>query len=217
MKARALLRVDELMAGHPELEGCRGDMVAALECLTGVFRSGGRLFVCGNGGSCADAFHVTGELMKSFALPRPLAPDFRERLAAMWPQEAEFLLRHLQAALPVQSLCGEAALISAYANDEAAELVFAQQVLGLGRAGDALLAVSTSGRSKNVVQAARVARAAGLSVVALAGRDGGDLARMADVAVVVPGASTWEIQERHLPVYHALCLALEEEFFGGDR
>lgn len=217
MKAKALWRVNELMERHPELEECRGDMVKALECLTGVFRHGGRLFVCGNGGSCADAFHVTGELMKSFVLPRPLPPAFRERLAALWPQEAEGMLRHLQAALPVQSLCGEAALISAYANDEASELVFAQQVLGLGRPGDALLAVSTSGNSKNVVQAARVARAADLAVIALAGKGGGELSRVADVSVVVPGASTWEIQERHLPVYHALCLALEEEFFGGER
>ena len=107
--------------------------------------------------------------------------------------------------------------MTAFANDESAELVFAQQVMGLGRAGDALLAISTSGNSRNVVQAAKVARAAGLAVIALSGKGGGTLARVADAAVVVPGSDTWEIQELHLPVYHAMCLALEEEFFGGEQ
>ncbi len=217
MKREARLCVERLVERHPELALCRRDMMEALECLMRVFRFGGRLFVCGNGGSCADAFHVTGELMKSFVRPRPLPEDLAERLRSMWPQDADVFLKHLQAALPVQSLCGEAALMTAFANDESAELVFAQQVMGLGRAGDALLAISTSGNSRNVVQAAKVARAAGLAVIALSGKGGGTLARVADAAVVVPGSDTWEIQELHLPVYHAMCLALEEEFFGGEQ
>lgn len=217
MKKRSLACIDEVTQRYPELAACRKSMTKALELLCGVFRSGGRLLVCGNGGSCADSFHVSGELMKSFALPRPLPQKLRSRIAALWPQQADFLLRHLQAALPVQSLSGEAAFLSAYANDEAAELVFAQQVLAQGRAGDALLAISTSGESRNVLQAARVARAADIAVIALAGGSGGTLARMADAAVVVPGERVWEIQERHLPVYHALCLAIEEECFGEEE
>ena len=189
------------------------EIYAAAETLCSAFRAGGKLVVCGNGGSAADAEHIVGELMKGFLKKRPLPAPLREKLKSAFPEDADYLCENLQGALPALSLVNAVALGTAFANDQAADLVFAQQVLGVGRKGDALLAISTSGNSKNVVYAAKTARALGLRVVALTGRSGGKLKDVADVTVAVPDDETYRIQELHLPVYHALCIAAEEEFF----
>jgi D-sedoheptulose 7-phosphate isomerase len=170
--------------------------------------------VCGNGGSAADAEHIVGELMKGYLLQRPIPDETRARLVAASPESGAYLAGALQGALPAISLVSQASLLSAIANDTAADMVFAQQVYGYGRAGDVLVGISTSGNARNVVYAMQVARAMGMHTCALTGPGGGALKSVADVCICAPGESTPAIQERHLPIYHVLCAMLEEEFFG---
>lgn len=208
MKQSARAHFDTLVSRYPELASCRAQAEEAAELIIGSFRAGGKLMTCGNGGSASDAMHIVGELMKGFVLPRRLDGEARARL------NDDYLADNLQGALPAVSLIGEAALSTAYANDCAPDLAFAQQLMGLGRAGDVLLGISTSGNSRNVLYAAKAARAQGVKVVMLTGEGGGKCAALADVTIAVPAKETFMVQEYHLPVYHALCLAIEEEFFG---
>lgn len=207
--------LDTLIGRYSALAPIRGDIEAGFRLLSDAYRAGGKVLIAGNGGSCADADHIVGELMKGFVLPRPVAPDFAARLRALDPERGDALARRLQEGLPAVALTQHPALTTAYMNDTegGATLVFAQQAYVLGRAGDVLLGISTSGNSENVLAAALVARARGMRVLALVGRGGGKLAGMADVAIRVPADETYQIQEYHLPVYHALCLMLEKEFF----
>ena len=186
---------------------------AACEAWISCFSGGGKLLTCGNGGSASDALHIVGELMKDFARPRPLSEKDREAIRGA-SEHADYICESLQSALPAIALVGSAALESAYANDRAPDLAFAQQVFGYGKPGDVLLAISTSGNSKNVIYAAEVAHARGMKAVALTGESGGKLKAICDVTINVPEKETYRVQELHLPVYHALCLAVENEFFG---
>lgn len=196
----------QLLERHPHLDSCLPALDAAFHLLVDVFSHGGKLLVCGNGGSAADAEHIVGELMKGFQLPRPLPDKARQRLGP--------LVDRLQGALPAISLNGHPALASAFANDQDPALVFAQQVYGYGRPGDALLVLSTSGHSTNVVHAVEVASAMGVHTLALTGPGGGRLGALCEIAIPVPGSRTAEVQEGHLPLYHCLCLMLETAFFG---
>lgn len=209
-----LAALDRTVERYPALTCCHANIVAAVGVLANSFRSGGKLLVCGNGGSAADAQHIVGELMKGFALPRGLAADLKRSIRQHAPQAAEYLCDNLQSSLPAVPLGGAVGLATAFANDVAADLGFAQEVIGYGMPGDVLLAISTSGNSANVLYAAYVARAKGLGVIGLTGRDGGKLVDACDIAIVVPATETHEIQEYHLPIYHAMCIALEQEFFG---
>jgi len=211
--ARRLL--DELVAKYPALAGCRDEIAGAGERLIAAYEAGGKLLLCGNGGSAADCEHICGELLKGFERRRPLAEEVRGRLAAEG-REGELLAERLQRALPAISLCGHASFATAFANDAEPTLVFAQLVAALGGAGDVLLAISTSGASANVVQAARAARALGLATIGLSGRGGGGLGGLCDVLIDVPGESTAEIQELHVPVYHHLCRTVERHFFSDE-
>lgn len=202
-----------LIARHPELDECVPDIDAAFRLLESSFEKGGKLLICGNGGSAADCEHLVGELMKGFLSRRPLPADQRAQLGEAFPAEGEYLADHLQGALPAISLVSQSGLISAYANDVAPDMVYAQQVYGYGRPEDALIGISTSGRSPNVLSAVRVARARGLSTIGFSGRDGGDLAQLCDVTIRVPEEETLRIQELHLPIYHTLCSMLEQAFF----
>lgn len=202
---------------HPLLRPILTEVEQALRLLAHSFRGGGKLLLCGNGGSASDCEHIVGELMKAFLRPRPLPATLREILATGAGEDGAMLAGALQGALPAVALTGHAALALAVANDVRADLVFAQQVVGLGRPGDVLLGLSTSGNSRNVIQAFHTARALGMRTVILTGAPGGKLAKMADVAVRVPASTVVEIQELHLPVYHALCAALEESFFPGEN
>ena len=206
--------LNQLFGRYPALEACRQEIEAAYELLRGCFTAGGRLLVCGNGGSAADSLHIVGELMKGFALSRKLSADWEEKFKQVCPEMAPYLMENLQGALPAISLVSETALSTAYANDQAPDLSFAQQVLGQGKAGDVMLCISTSGNSTNVLYAAAVARAMELRVIGLAGQGGGRLKELSDVCICAPSRITYQIQEYHLPIYHALCLALEREFFG---
>jgi D-sedoheptulose 7-phosphate isomerase len=203
---------DELFARYPALEACRADVSAAYEILCASFRAGGKLLVCGNGGSAADAEHIVGELMKSFKRRRPVPERIAAALEAQGPDGAA-LVAKLEGALPAVSLVSMSGVITAFANDVAWETAFAQQVLGLAREGDVLLAISTSGDSANCVAAVRVAHAAGARAVAFTGRRESRLSGLCDVTVRVPETETYKVQESHLPLYHALCAMLEAEIF----
>ena len=213
MKEATKKALGVLFDRYPALEICRADIFAAVEEICACYHAGGKLLLCGNGGSAADAEHIVGELMKGFLKKRPLPQTMREKMKTVFPQDADYFYENLQGALPAVSLVNSVALGTAFANDQAADLVFAQQVLGLGREGDVLLAISTSGNSKNVLYAAKVARVQGLKTIALTGRSGGKLKTVADVTIAAPSDETYCIQEYHLPVYHALCIAAEKEFF----
>lgn len=204
-----------LVRRYPALKMLETDVTASVELLTKTYQRGNRLFICGNGGSAADSVHIVGELMKSFARERPLPDALQNQLTERFPEEAPYYLTHLQGAVPCASLVSEISLLSAYSNDCEAELVYAQQLVGQGSAGDALLAISTSGNSKNVLHAARVAQAMGIHVLALTGQDGGKLRSLAEILMNVPATLPYQVQEYHLPIYHAICLALEAELFGG--
>lgn len=205
-----------LVARYPDLESCGSDVERALDVLRDAFAGGGKLLVCGNGGSAADSEHIVGELMKGFYSRRPLGAEARTRLADLGSADGGYLSDNLQGALPAISLVSHTALTTAIANDVAPDMVFAQQVYGFGRPGDALLCISTSGDSANVVRAAQVGKAFGLGVVGLTGAAGGRLAEWCDVCVRVPHTEVSRVQERHLPIYHALCQALEREYFPGE-
>lgn len=199
---------------YPQLLPLKDTLLQAVERLILAYREGHTLLVCGNGGSAADSLHITGELMKTFAFRRPVSQELQETLKKAYPEQADFYIHALEGALPTISLVNEVGLMTAYANDKAGNLVFAQQVVGYGKKGAVLLAISTSGNSENILHAARVAKALGMSVISLTGESGGALRELSDILINVPSAITYQIQELHLPVYHALCLALEHEFFG---
>lgn len=213
MKQSTLKSVDTLIEHFPELEVCRGDLVRAVEVLCESYRQGHKLLICGNGGSASDSEHVVGELMKGFIKKRPIGEALYSKMKELCPEHADYLRDNLQGALPAVALVNETALTTAFANDQAPDLSFAQQVLGLGQAGDVLLGISTSGNSANVIYAVEMAKVMGMPTIALTGKSGGKLKPLADVCIAVPHDVTYRIQEYHLPVYHMLCIAVEEEFF----
>ena len=206
MKPTTLKIFDELYERYPALASCRPAIAAAFDALLATAVAKGCVFTCGNGGSAADAEHIVGELLKKFKKHR----DIEGSVAAKLPPG---LAAKLEGSLAAVSLVSMSGIITAFANDVAWETAFAQQLYGLGRAGDTLIALSTSGNSANCVNAALVAKAKGLKVVAMTGAGGGRLAGVADAAIAVPETETYRIQELHLPVYHALCAAIEEEIF----
>lgn len=213
MKKSTLNEIELLAERYPQLERIKDSMEAAVNCMIESYKNGGKMLVCGNGGSAADSLHIVGELMKGFVLKRSLSEEKQNEIRMMFPQNADCYISNLQCALPAISLVNETSLMTAYANDNASDLSFAQQVLGYGRKGDVLFVISTSGNSTNVVHAARIAKVNGLKVIGLTGEGGGALKELCDVLLAVPSKVTYQIQELHLPVYHTICLALEKEFF----
>ena len=207
------LILKELMERYPVLMPVKEDIFKTYEILRDAFLQDGTLLIAGNGGSCADAEHIVGELMKGFRKRRPLDEALQHSLAMENTSHGADLARSLQGSLRAIALDGHPGLSTAFANDVDADMIFAQQVCGYGDRDDVFLGISTSGNSKNVDYAVTVAKAKGLSVVGLTGKDGGLLGKRADVAVIVPETETFKIQELHLPIYHALCLMLEEAFF----
>lgn len=203
-----------LIERYPKLKACKEDIKKAYELLDAAYSNGRKLLVCGNGGSASDSEHIVGELMKEFKLKRKVYSDHAAALKAIDPELGQVLADNLQGALPAISLTGHSSLQTAYMNDAVPELVFAQQVNGYGKEGDVLLGISTSGNSKNVLYAAVNAKAKGLKVIGLTGAKENKLMKFADVCIRVPETETYKIQEYHLPVYHCLCLMLEEKFFG---
>lgn len=204
----------QLVARYPQLAECKADIAKAYEILEMAYASGRKLLVSGNGGSASDSEHIVGELMKEFKLKRRVYREQAERMREISPELGDVLADSLQGALPAISLTGHSSLTTAFMNDSEPELIFAQQVNGYGMPGDVYLGISTSGNSKNVLYAAVTAKSKGLKVIGLTGQRENQLMRYADVCIRVPETETYKIQELHLPVYHCLCMMLEEKFFG---
>lgn len=206
--------IDLLMERYPQLLPIENDIILAYKIMERSYSNDGKLLIAGNGGSAADAEHITGELMKRFKSPRPVPVEFADKLIAIDPERGPSLAKNLECSLMSIPLVAHEALTTAYINDVDSLGVFAQQLYGYGRCGDVFLGISTSGNSKNIINATVVARAIGIKIVGLTGADGGELADVADVSVRVPETETYMIQELHLPIYHCWCLMLEDYFFG---
>ncbi len=205
--------IDLLLERYPKLEACKEEIIKAYFIMEKSFSKGGKLLIAGNGGSAADSEHIVGELMKGFNLSRPLDDEFKEKLRKENEEFGTILADNLQGALPAISLDGHIALTTAYMNDCEPLLCFAQQLNGYGKAGDVFLGISTSGNSKNVLYAAVCAKAKGMKVIGLTGEKNSKLSEIADVCIKTPSTTTFMIQEYHLPIYHCICLMLEEQFF----
>lgn len=208
--------IELLITRYPSLQSIRKDIINAYWIMEECYKKGGKLLIAGNGGSAADSEHIAGELMKRFKIPRPVSAEFSEKLKQIDPDRGTQLAKNLECSLMAIPLVAHEALTTAYINDVDGLGVFAQQLFGYGRANDVFLAISTSGNSKNVINATVVARALGIKIVGLTGANGGELAKVSDVVIKVPEKETYMIQELHLPVYHCLCLMLEDKFFGGN-
>ena len=214
LETRLQKHVDLLISRYPSLENIQGDIVKAYLLLEECYEKGGKLLIAGNGGSAADAEHIAGELMKRFKLPRPVSKEFANKLMKVDEKRGTILADNLECALTAIPLVAHEALSTAYINDVDGLGVFAQQLFGFGRPGDVFLGISTSGNSKNILNATVVARALDMKVVGLTGATGGELAEVSDVVMKVPEKETYMIQELHLPIYHCLCIMLEDKFFG---
>ena len=202
----------ELLMRYPQLEVCKEDIEKAVQTIIECYEKGGKLLLCGNGGSCADCDHIVGELMKGFLKMRPLFQDQKNKMAALSPDVSRFADK-LQGGLPAIALPSITALNSAFCNDVDPELIYAQPVMAMGKPGDILIGISTSGNAKNVYAAAVTAKALGMTVIGLTGNTGGKLKEVSDIAVCAPEKETYKIQELHLPVYHYICAAVEAHFF----
>jgi D-sedoheptulose 7-phosphate isomerase len=214
MKNKSKYYLDLLMQRYPELQPCYESIVQATEVLIRSYKNGRKLLICGNGGSAADSEHIVGELMKGFILPRHIDANLSQELSNVYPDDGDYLSKNLQYGLPAISLVSHTALSTAFSNDQAPDVVFAQEVLGYGKAGDVLLGISTSGNSKNVVYAMEVAKTIGLLTIGLTGMKESKVSKIADITIKATETETFKIQEKHLPIYHAICLALENEFYG---
>jgi D-sedoheptulose 7-phosphate isomerase len=205
--------LNEMINRYPALESCKNDIREACRAVIDCYSNHGKLLLCGNGGSCSDADHIVGELMKSFERERPVDQNLENRLKSVSEERGAYIASRLQNALPAISLNAHAALYSAISNDIDASLVFAQQIAGYGEKDDVLIAMSTSGNSQNMIDAAITAKAKGLTVIGLTGQSGGKMKKYCDIAICVPASSTPEVQEFHLPIYHTICKIVEKRLF----
>jgi D-sedoheptulose 7-phosphate isomerase len=205
--------LQQLIERYPRLSPIRPSIIKAFEIMAESFSKQDKLLIAGNGGSAADAQHIVGELMKGFKKRRPVTEAFAERLRSIHAESAEYLITNIQQGLPAIALSSHVSLTTAVINDIDGNIIYAQEVSGYGRSGDVFLGISTSGNAKNILYAMISAKAKNLSTIALTGGTGGAIAGYADAAIIVPETETYKIQELHLPVYHTLCLMLEERFF----
>lgn len=203
----------DLYERYPSLKACKEDIEQALSLMIATYENGGKILVCGNGGSCADSEHIVGELMKGFLLKRKVDEQILGKLENLGYEDAGFIANHLQGALPAISLPSQSAILSAYANDVSSEMAYAQLTYGYCGEKDLFIGISTSGNSKNVVYAAKVAKMMGAKTLALTGQKESDLSAICDVTIRVSETETYKVQELHLPVYHYLCAMTESKFF----
>lgn len=205
--------LNELIQRYPELESCKDTIIDAKNIMCETFKNGGKLLVCGNGGSCADSDHIVGELMKGFLKRRELPETEREKFKKLFGDKGDYLADNLQGAVPAISLTSHSGLISAFANDVDPEMIYAQQVYGYAKENDVFIGITTSGNSANVVNAAMVAKATGMRVIGMVGAKSCKLDDIADVVIHAPETETFKVQELHLPIYHYLCASCEEDIF----
>lgn len=213
MKNRTKIQIDEFFKLHENLLILKEDILKVCNLILNVYEKGGKVLICGNGGSCADGDHMVGELMKGFLLNRPLNEQMKQKFKDMYGDEGSYIAEKLQGALPAISLNVHSALMSAFSNDVDASLVYAQQVMGYCKPEDVVIGISTSGNAENVAQALKTAHILGASTIAFAGRDGGKLKQIADCSIVIPKNETYLIQEVHLIIYHFICIFVESELF----
>jgi D-sedoheptulose 7-phosphate isomerase len=202
-----------LIHDNPELEICSKDIEQAFLIIEECYINGGKVMVCGNGGSAADSEHIVGELMKGFLLKRELRESDKEKLKINFPNDWQYLANNLQYALPAISLVSQTALLSAISNDINPDMIYAQQIFGYKKNGDILIGISTSGNSQNVINAVKVAKAFNLKTIALTGENGGEVGNISDIVIKAPASRTYKIQEYHLSIYHALCSMIEFDLF----
>jgi D-sedoheptulose 7-phosphate isomerase len=205
--------LQELITRYPQLACVKDAVKNAFDIICESYKNGGKLLIAGNGGSASDAEHIAGELMKTFAKKRDLPASFISEIKKVDDEIADYLIPRMQPGLPAIALSGHASLNTACINDIDGHITFAQQVYGYGKEGDILLGISTSGNSKNVLYAAAVAKAKKLKIIGLTGESGGELKKLSDLCICVPETDTWKVQELHLPVYHVICMMLEDYFF----
>ncbi len=209
--------LSELIARKPELTSLKTSIYMAAAEIIGSYENGGKLLICGNGGSSSDADHIVGELMKSFESVRPLKKEITDSLCELSPVRGSYLAMKLESGLPAISLTSQTSLTTAISNDIDADLVFAQQVVSYGYSNDVLFAISTSGNSQNAIDACITAKALKMKVIGLTGMDGGKMKQFCDILLNVPEKRTAYVQELHLPVIHSLCLLIEEHFYGTKK
>ena len=205
--------INEFFNRHPDLVPLQAQILQACDMVKTAFQNGNKLLLCGNGGSCADCDHIAGEFLKGFLLKRPVPAEIRNAMAEKYGEMGEKIAGKLQMGLPTISLVTHSAAISAFENDVDPELVYAQQVLAYGKPGDVLIGISTSGGANNVAAAVMTANSIGVKTIGLTGKDGGKLAQLAELSLIMPKCETYRIQEDHLAVYHLLCAVVELEMF----
>ena len=205
--------IEELISRYPQLSTAREAIESTAEAMFETYKCGGKILVCGNGGSAADSDHIAGELLKGFLSKRPMTASEKAAFESALGANAQKYTDKLQRGVPVISLPSQSAVLTAYANDVDPSLIYAQLVFAYAKKGDLLIAISTSGNSSNVVCAAETAKALGIKTVALTGAKESKLSKLCDVTIRVPETETFKVQELHLPVYHCLCAALEEKLF----
>lgn len=203
----------KLINRYPELSSIEDEIRKASENIIFCYRNDKKVLICGNGGSCSDSDHIVGELMKGFEKKRPIETALKSNLISLAGERGKYISEMLQQGLPAISLAAHSALVTAVANDIDADLIFAQQIVGYGEPGDILLGISTSGNSRNILDAAITAKAIGMSVIGLTGHTGGKLKTYCDILINVPEKRTAFVQELQLPVYHAICIIVENYFF----
>lgn len=208
-----MILMNDIFERYECLNECRKSMEKGVQMICNVYKNGGKILVCGNGGSCADAEHIVGELMKSFVLQRKIPTKDFEKLENLLGEEAKKYYDCLQCGIPAFSLASQTGVMTAYNNDVNADMVYAQLVYASARENDLLIGISTSGNSVNVVNAVKVAKAFGINTLCLTGQKNCTLDDYADCIIKVPQTETYKIQELHLPVYHYLCLEAEKYLF----
>ena len=217
MKAYTKSLIESFFLKFPNLIYLKDAMEESIVLMTSKIRSGGKILICGNGGSASDSEHIAGELLKEFYIKRPINKEFRERLLEVYGEEGRALAENLQGAIPAISLISQTGFLSAFGNDAKPELSYAQEVFAYGNPGDMLIAISTSGNAKNVCYAAMMAKSLDVFVLSLTGENGGNLRKYSDILLHVPETETYLVQELHLPLYHLLCRGIEYEIFGEDK
>ncbi len=207
MKKETLGILERTMNDHPALVVCRNDIIKAYKILVSCYENKGTVLICGNGGSAADSEHIVGELMKGFLKKRPLPTSDKVAIGD------ERLSNNMQGALPAISLVSQTSIATAFMNDVEPDMVFAQQVFGYRSEQNVLIGITTSGNSKNIINAIKIAKAFNMNTIGITGETGGELQRLCQVTIKAPESETYRVQEYHLPIYHALCAMVESEFF----
>ena len=203
---------EELFERYSILSDIKESVLHTFELIKTTYKNGGTLYCAGNGGSSSDCEHIVGELLKCFKKRREIDEQTAKELLELG-EDGAYILSKLEGSLPAMSLISQTGILTAFANDKSWDTAIAQQLYGLGKMGDCLLVLSTSGNSKNCVYAVLVAKAKGIKTIAFTGASGGKLKEICDECICVPEKETYKVQELHLPIYHCLCAMLEEEFF----